>query len=125
MKIDSAKALISEIGIPYSNFFKNYVSKIEVWGGEYSTCHGEKGRKGVIFLSMEDVKSGKVQNIAAAIVHETMHLYFRYKGEIPDKEESMCYYWEYDFLQLVPDVDPGLIYHAISMAEHFLGEDPD
>jgi hypothetical protein len=125
MKIDSAKTLISEIGIPYSKFFKSYVSRVEVWGGEYSTCHGETGKKGVIFLSMADVKSGNVHNIAAAIIHETMHLYFRYKGEAPEKEEAMCYYWEYDFLQLIPDVDPALVYHAITMAEQFTGEDPD
>lgn len=62
-----------------------------------------------------DVKYGDVHNIAAALVHETLHLKYFYLNEHPEKEERNCYEYELQFLLKVKDIDPWLLDNAERM----------
>jgi hypothetical protein len=114
-RIDSAKALINRIGGVYSENLSEYCSQITTWGGPYASCYADRGKKGVIYLTEVDVKYGDVENIAAAIVHESMHLKFFHDDNHPDEEEKICYEYELEFLFKVPNIDPWLLDNAHKM----------
>jgi hypothetical protein len=114
-RIDSAKALINRIGGVYSENLSEYCSQITTWGGPYASCYADRGKKGVIYLTEVDVKYGDVENIAAAIVHESMHLKFFHDDNHPDEEEKICYEYELEFLFKVPNIDPWLLDNALKM----------
>jgi uncharacterized protein (DUF779 family) len=75
----------------------------------------------VIILSTKDIKSGNINDIAAAIVHESRHLYI-YQNNITlpyNKEEYLCYDYELRFLRKVPNVDNFLIINCKRMMSYF------
>jgi len=114
-RIDSAKALINRIGGVYSENLSEYCSQITTWGGPYASCYADRGKKGTIYLTEVDIKYGDVENIAAAIVHESMHLKFFHDNNHPDEEEKICYEYELEFLFKVPNIDPWLLDNALKM----------
>ena len=114
-RIDSAKALINRIGGIYSENLSEYCSQITTWGGPYASCYADKGKKGTIYLTEVDIKYGDVENVAAAIVHESMHLKFFHEDNHPDEEEKICYEYELEFLLKVPNVEPWLLDNAHKM----------
>jgi hypothetical protein len=69
----------------------------------------------VIYLTEVDIKYGDVENIAAAIVHESMHLKYLHEDNHPDDEEKICYEYELEFLLKVPNIDPWLLDNALKM----------
>ncbi len=120
-KIDSAKILIHKIGSPFSDVLDKHVEEITTWGGSYSTCYGGVGKKGTIYLTESEIHFGSVNNLAAAIVHESFHLRFQYLGEYPDTEELLCYEYELSFLIRVPGVENWLISHCLKMIALYKG----
>jgi hypothetical protein len=112
--IDSALGLIRDIGDPYSSYLDSFVVRIETWGGGYSSAYSDLGKKGTIYLSEADVKSHNINNIAAAIVHESLHLKYFYYGIHPCDEEKLCYYFEYTFLIKIPNVEYWLLEHTVN-----------
>jgi uncharacterized protein (DUF779 family) len=75
----------------------------------------------VIILSTKDIKSGNINDIAAAIVHESRHLYI-YQNNITlpyNKEEYLCYDYELRFLKRIPNVDNFLIINCKRMMSYF------
>ena len=114
-RIDSAKTLIDRIGGKYSENPSEYCGQITTWGGPYASCHADRGKKGVIYLTEVDIKYGDVENIAAAIVHESMHLKYLHDDNHPDEEEKICYEYELEFLLKVPNIDPWLLDNALKM----------
>jgi hypothetical protein len=75
----------------------------------------------IILLSTAEMKRGNVYDIATAIVHESLHLYFqRFPiGLDPNAEEALCYAYEIEFLKQIPGVDPWLIEHAMKYYLYF------
>jgi hypothetical protein len=75
----------------------------------------------IILLSTAEMKRGNVYDIATAIVHESLHLYFqRFPiGLDPNDEEALCYAYEIEFLKQIPGVDPWLIEHAMKYYLYF------
>ena len=65
-------------------------------------------------ISQSDILRGSVNNVAAVLIHESRHLYFRKMGikmkEID--EETMTYIYELQFLEKVPGVEQFLIDNA-------------
>lgn len=118
-RIDSAKNLIHRIGPPYSDIFDKHVELVTTWGGSYSTCYAEVGKRGTIYLTEIELKFGDINNLAAAIAHESFHLKFQYYGEYPDTEEVLCYEYELQFLKQIPGVDPWLINHCLEMIDFY------
>lgn len=115
LRIDSAKILIYKIGDPYSYNLSKYCNNIVTWGGPYFSCFTDPGKPGTIFLTEEEVKFGDINNLAAAIVHESLHLKFFYLDDHPDLEESLCYKYELEFLLKIPNLDPWLLDNAHKM----------
>ena len=66
-------------------------------------------------MTEEEVKFGDIHNIAAALVHESLHLEFFYEDIHPIEEEKICYEYEMEFLLRVPNVDPWLLDNALKM----------
>jgi hypothetical protein len=62
-----------------------------------------------------------INNIAAILVHESMHLYIKqlYAKVSPNREESLCYIYELNFLYKVPNVEMWLIENAISKIKYY------
>jgi hypothetical protein len=120
-RIDSAKGLIHKIGPPFSEVLDEHVALISTWGGAYSTCYADPGKKGTIYLTETEIKYGNILNLASAIVHESLHLKFQYYGEYPDTEEVLCYEFELQFLKKIPNVDPWLIDNCLKMIRFYGG----
>lgn len=87
---------------------------IGYWNGTYSTIEDS-----TILISNRDARSGNIHNIAAALVHESMHLYIKQQKYTLSiiKEEITCYLYELDFLLRIPNVEPWLIQHIITQLE--------
>lgn len=83
---------------------------VQFWNEDYSSNNVIEG-KGVIVISSQDIKLNSLNNIAAALVHESYHLKFLKYG--PDlrgyEEEYQCYLFELKFLKLLPNVEPYLL----------------
>lgn len=89
---------------------------IGYWNGNYSTTEGF-----TILISNIEMKRGHVNDIASAIVHESMHLYIKKsKTTLPEKdEEILCYLYELEFLSQIPNVEPWLVQHAKKQIEFY------
>ena len=88
----------------------------------YSTAPFSTTESGcVILISQRDIKSKNVNNIAAVLVHESLHLYFQRKGYkmTEHQEEFRCYVYEMQFLLLLPNVEPWLLEHAQNQIEFY------
>jgi len=74
-----------------------------------------------ILLAQREINAGYTNDIAAALVHESMHLYFLHNGikMPPNEEELICYAYELDFLLSIPNVEPWLIDHAKKYIEYY------
>jgi len=83
---------------------------VTFWNGNFSTTENSH----TIMISQSDILRGSVNNVAAVLVHESRHLYFRKHGikmkEID--EETLAYMFELDFLKQIPGVEQYLIDNA-------------
>jgi hypothetical protein len=75
----------------------------------------------MITIAVNDIKNPNIYNIAAILVHESMHLYIKqlYSKLDPNKEEALCYKYELNFLMKIPGVDPWLVSNAVKMIEYY------
>ena len=114
LRADSALAIIKQTDTTAYKLVLRVCNKITFWSGNYSTNEGYKDTKGTIMISSTDAKAKSLNNIAAVIVHESLHLYLRYRGvEESQKEEILCYSYEYDFLRKIPNVEYYLLEHCL------------
>jgi hypothetical protein len=114
LRADSALAIIKQTDTTAYKLVLRVCNKITFWSGNYSTNEGYKDTKGIIMISSTDAKAKSLNNIAAVIVHESLHLYLRYRGvEESPKEEILCYSYEYDFLRKIPNVEYYLLEHCL------------
>ena len=68
----------------------------------------------VIILPVEVMDRGCINDIAACLVHESLHIQFHKAGNKldGDYEEALCYKWELDFLEHIPNVERWLLSNA-------------
>ena len=78
LRADSALAIIKQTDTTAYKLVLRVCNKITFWSGNYSTNEGYKDTKGTIMISSTDAKAKSLNNIAAVIVHESLHLYLRY-----------------------------------------------
>lgn len=97
------------------NIILKQCNHISFWGGEYSTTEDSK----TIVISRREMLSGNLYNISAIIVHETYHLMCYNEGLDSNFEESLAYFWEYEFLLKIPNIEPWLIDHAKKQHERY------
>lgn len=106
----SAINLIKKHSPLHYNILLETTQKIEFWNEDYSSNDIVEG-KGVIVISAKDIKLSSLNNIAAALVHESFHLRFLKSGPTLRgyEEEYMCYLYELKLLKLLPNVEPDLL----------------
>ena len=70
--------------------------------------------KSTIILPVEVLNRGCINDIAACLVHESLHMQLN-KCQIDleeNCEEFLCYEWELKFLEKIPNVEKWLIESA-------------
>jgi len=113
--IDSAITLVQKTDIEVYNRLDSVCNGVDLWLGSFSSCSD-----GIIYISRNDVLLG-VQNVAAVLVHESKHLWIwqqQIKLEI-EQEETMCYKYELEFLNKVPNCSWELKKHAVNFIIEF------
>lgn len=114
LKVDSAITLIKKVDPEKALVLDSVCNRIEFWQGGFSTNSGTYGNKGTILISVKDVNLNSINNLAAVLVHESLHLLFLQKGIVLTltKEEMYCYRYEYEFVLKLDNPEPWLIQHA-------------
>jgi hypothetical protein len=109
-KVNQAISLIKKVDSEKYDKLIEVCDHITFWNGNFSTTENDH----TIMISQADILRGSVNNVAAVLVHESRHLYFR-KLNIKMKEideETMAYIYELDFLIKIPGVEKYLIDNA-------------
>ena len=90
---------------------------IGYWNESFSTTEGDT----TILISTKDMNFNNIYDIAAILVHESMHLYIKqlYIKIPPNKEEVITYKYELDFLKKIPNVDQWLIGNCIKQITYY------
>jgi hypothetical protein len=72
-----------------------------------------------ILIAQKEIIAGNINDLAATLVHESLHLYFLKNNMIlpENEEEILCYTYELELLFKIPDVEPWLIGHAKKQIE--------
>jgi hypothetical protein len=67
-----------------------------------------------ILISQKEIIAGNINDLAATLVHESLHLYFWRNNIVfpKNEEEILCYTYELELLFKIPNVEPWLISHA-------------
>jgi len=72
-----------------------------------------------ILIAQKEIIAGNINDLAATLVHESLHLYFWRNNIVfpKNEEEILCYTYELELLFKIPDVEPWLISHAKKQIE--------
>jgi hypothetical protein len=116
-KVDSALKIIQTYDIEKYNVILETCTLIGYWNESFSTTEGDS----VILISTKDMSHTSINNIAAILVHESMHLYIKqlYAKVSPNREETLCYVYELNFLYKVPNVEIWLIENATNKIKYY------
>ena len=110
IKVNQALNLIKHVDSEKYNTLIDVCDHVTFWNGNFSTTEDSH----TIMISQADIMRGSVNNVAAVLVHESRHLYFRKHGikmkEID--EDTLAYMYELDFLKQIPGVEQYLIDNA-------------
>lgn len=106
-KVEQAIKLIKKTDRQKYDYLVQHCKKITFFDGKFSTVEG----KDVIVLGNADISSQSIENIASALVHETMHLILIQNGVklSEQQEECICYSYELNFLLNVTNCPEFLI----------------
>jgi hypothetical protein len=81
-------------------------NEVEFWTGSFATIDKQS-----ILIPTTELKAGIINDLAAILIHESMHLHLKKNRIRPSvaEEERLCYEYELDFLQKIPGVEPWLL----------------
>ena len=115
--VEQAINLIKQYDTTRYNLLLEVCTHISYSTALFSTTESEN----TILISQRDIQSKNVNNIAAVLVHESLHLYFQRKDYkmTEHQEEFRCYVYEIQFLLLLPNVEPWLLEHAQNQIEFY------
>lgn len=115
--VEQALKVIETTDTAKYNLVTRYCTQISYGLQSFSTT--ESGH--VIILPVAELKKGIVNDIAAAIVHESLHLYFVHVHIALEEsaEEALCYAYELEFLKQIPGVEQFLLDHALRQYIYF------
>lgn len=118
-QVEQALQLIKEIDSNKYEVVLAYCDHISYAMTPYSTT--EAGH--IILLATAEMRRAHLHDIATAIVHESLHLYFECHpiGLDENAEEALCYAYEIEFLKQIPGVDTRLIDHAMKYYLYYSG----
>jgi hypothetical protein len=119
LKIDSAITLIKSTDSLKYDLLNSICSNVSFWISDFSSCDME-GDKGRIYISARDIKLNSINNLAAVLVHESLHLYIQKNKVVlePKKEENYCYKYEMSFVNKLPNAEPWLKLHIKEQIEN-------
>lgn len=105
-KVDSALNVIRIYDCDKYELVVEHCKEIEYWTGAFATTDINS-----ILIPRSELSAGVINDIAAIIVHESLHLYFLHnRSAYPaNTEERLCYLYELEFLRKIPNVEPWLI----------------
>ena len=115
--VDSSLNLIRKKDPKKWKILENNVRRIDFNLGRFSTTEPPH----TILISVDDMKLRSVPNIAAILVHESLHLYCfneNIKKSDPD-EEIFCYQGELDFLTRIVDKNDQLIKNCKDKIDYY------
>jgi hypothetical protein len=111
--VDSAISLVKETdSTSYAILFQN-CKDVEFALIPYSTTRPPS----TIVISVRDMRTQSVNNIACVLVHESYHLYLhKNRPELsPDEEEYLSYVHEYNFICKLRSAEDWLFKNVINM----------
>jgi hypothetical protein len=113
-KIDSAISLIRETDSAKYSLLESNCSKVSFWVSDFSSNEITQEERGIIYISTKEIGLNSINNLAAVLVHESLHLYLSRKGaKFPvEKEENYCYKYELEFIRKLPNPEPWLVQHT-------------
>ena len=119
--VEQALQVIETTDTAKYNLVTQYCTQITYGLQPFSTIESDH----VIILPTAEMKKGIVNDIAAAIVHESLHLYFIHNsiGTNVQAEEAICYAYELEFLKQIPGVEQFLLDHALRQYLYFSEKD--
>jgi hypothetical protein len=109
-KVEQALDTIQKYDIEKYYLIMETCKVVAFWNGGFSTTESDS----IITIPSKEMNNGNIYNIAAILVHESLHLYFlttKFKLN-PNVEEVIAYQHELEFLNKVPNVDGWLIQNA-------------
>jgi hypothetical protein len=89
-------------------------SKVSFWVSDFSSNEITQEERGIIYISTKEIGLNSINNLAAVLVHESLHLYLSRKGaKFPvEKEENYCYKYELEFIRKLKNPEPWLVQHT-------------
>ena len=110
-KVQQAIEVIKKYDLHKYNVLIYECKQIDFGLASFATSDG----KSTIILPVEVLNRGCINDIAACLVHESLHIQFSKAGNRlgEDFEEVICYRWELDFLQKIPNAERWLISNAL------------
>ena len=111
--VDSAILLVKETDSASYEILVNSCKDIEFALTPYSSTHPPN----TIVISVRDMRTRSVNNIACVLVHESLHLHLHKNkpGLQPEEEEYLSYVHEYNFICKLKSVEDWLFKNAINM----------
>ena len=119
LKVDSALALIKSTDSSKYDLLDSNCFKISFWLADFSSCDLES-EGGVIYVSARDISLNSINNLAAVLVHESLHLQVLKNKTLlsPKEEENICYRYELEFVSKLPNAELWLKKHIIEQIEN-------
>jgi hypothetical protein len=110
LKIDSAIQLIKTIDPEKYKVFTDVCQRVDFWKSSFSSTGVVDGDY-TIFIADADIKLKSINNLAAVLVHESMHLVFVLEDAVMSEkeEEFKCYLYELSFIKNIPTPEPWLL----------------
>ena len=110
-KVQQAIEVIKKYDLHKYNVLIYECKQIDFGLASFATSDG----KSTIILPVEVLNRGCINDIAACLVHESLHIQFSKAGNRlgEDFEEVICYKWELDFLHKIPNAEKWLISNAL------------
>ena len=107
--------MVKQIDSTYHQTLVTNCKRISFWNGPYSTTEDKS-----IVISILDLKSESVNNIACVLVHESKHLeLIETKSLTQSEEECIAYRYELDFITKLKNPEPYLNKNCLEYLNKF------
>lgn len=109
LKIDSAIQLIKTYDSAKYVVFRDVCQRIDFWKSSFSSNGVIEGDY-TILVADADIKLNSINNLAAVLIHESLHLMFIMEDAVlsEKEEEFKCYVYELSFIKNLPTPEPWL-----------------
>jgi hypothetical protein len=110
LKVDSALRLIKTVDSSKYVVIKDVCQRIDFWKSSFSSTGVVEGDY-TILVADADIKLNSINNLAAVLVHESLHLMFVLEDAVMSEreEEFRCYLYELSFIKNIPTPEPWLL----------------